>query len=96
MNITSRHWVFLEDLCRHTHATIVIPDYPLAPASTWEDVYACVETAYGRLVETIASDQVVVMGDSAGEGCVWAWSRNSVTTDAHYRSRLSFCLPGSM
>ncbi len=68
MNITSRHWVFLEDLCRHTHATIVIPDYPLAPASTWEDVYACVETAYGRLVETIASDQVVVMGDSAGGG----------------------------
>lgn len=68
LNITSAHWDYLEQLCKGTGATLIVPDYPLAPQYTADEAYACVEDAYDRTLQTTDPQKVFIMGDSAGGG----------------------------
>ncbi|MXV44429.1 alpha/beta hydrolase fold domain-containing protein [Saccharibacter sp. 17.LH.SD] len=68
LNISGPHWDFLENLCRETHAILVVPDYPLAPKAKCLEAYAVVEEAYDQTVRRYAHHDIVVMGDSAGGG----------------------------
>ncbi len=65
---TSNHWKFVEQLAKDTGATIILPDYPLTPKYTYKDVFNMVEPLYKEIIEQIGSENLIIMGDSAGGG----------------------------
>lgn len=70
---TSRtHWEFLEDLVSDTGAAIILPDYPLTPKYNYKDVYLMIYPLYQELLETVDSENMIIMGDSAGGGIALA------------------------
>lgn len=66
------HWQFLEDLVSDTGATIILPDYPLTPKYNYKDVYLMIYPLYQTILEQIDTNNVIVMGDSAGGGIALA------------------------
>ncbi len=69
---TSNHWKFIEQLAKDTGATIILPDYPLLPKYTYKDVFNMVEPLYKEIIEQTGSENLIIMGDSAGGGLVLA------------------------
>jgi acetyl esterase/lipase len=68
-NILKYHWQFLEDLLDKTGATLIIPDYPLAPKANYIGVYGLLSKLYAQLLAADISPQnIIFMGDSAGGG----------------------------
>jgi acetyl esterase/lipase len=67
-NITPQHWQLVAQLIKTTNATIVIPDYPLAPAATYKETYDFVEKVYATLTIEYPTKKIVFIGDSAGGG----------------------------
>ena len=65
---TQNHWTFLEDIVKDTGYTVIMPDYPLTPKYHYQDVYNMVEPLYKEIAETVGSENVILMGDSAGGG----------------------------
>lgn len=65
---TSNHWKFIEQLAKDTGATIILPDYPLSPKYTYKDVFQMVEPLYKEIIEQTGSENLIIMGDSAGGG----------------------------
>lgn len=66
------HWDFIEKLVTDTNATVIMPDYPLTPKYHYQDVFAMVEPLYKEIIENVASENLIVMGDSAGGGLALA------------------------
>ncbi|HMG68099.1 MAG TPA: alpha/beta hydrolase, partial [Chitinophagaceae bacterium] len=48
--------------------TIAAPDYPLAPDHNYKDSFEMVEALYQQLLDSINSNDLILMGDSAGGG----------------------------
>lgn len=71
-NFMRQHWTFLGSLVQSTHCTITAPDYPLAPAYTFRDVFAMIEPLYNELVLSVQGSRIMVMGDSSGGGMALA------------------------
>ena len=69
---TTLHWDFLEKLANDTKSTIVMPDYPLTPKYTYEDVFNMVEPLYKEIISKVDVKNLVMMGDSAGGGITLA------------------------
>jgi len=67
-NITKLHWDLIEILLINTKATIVIPDYPLAPDATHMETYEFIEDLYANILVGYSHSRIVFMGDSAGGG----------------------------
>lgn len=67
-NILSFHWDLIAKLLAKTNATIVVPDYPLAPAAQCPDVYAFMMHVYTQLLAKTKAGDITIMGDSAGGG----------------------------
>ena len=65
---TKEHWAFLERLVNDTGATVIMPDYPLTPKYNYEDVFRMVVPLYKEIIEKVNTNQLVIMGDSAGGG----------------------------
>lgn len=65
---TDDHWSFIEKLVLDTGATIILPDYPLTPKYDYKDVFKMVEPLYSEIIEKVNSENLIVMGDSAGGG----------------------------
>ena len=57
-DFAKQHWTYMTSLVEGTGATVIAPQYPLAPQHTWRD-------SYTPLLE-LGRDVDVVMGDSAG------------------------------
>ncbi len=70
--ITNEHWSFLEKIINDTGATVILPDYPLAPKHNYKDVFNMVEPLYNEIVSRIDTNKFIVMGDSAGGGLALA------------------------
>ncbi len=66
--IKKYHWKFVEELILKTNATIVIPDYPLAPSSNCENAIDFVVQLYQELLKKYTSENIDLMGDSSGGG----------------------------
>lgn len=66
--LIKEHWDFLKDIATDTGYTIIVPDYPLAPQSNYEDVFSFMEPLYKEVVEKVTSEKLILMGDSAGGG----------------------------
>lgn len=65
---TEKHWEFIQKLTLDTKATIIMPDYPLIPKYNYKDVFEMVQPLYKEIIEQVDSDNLIVMGDSAGGG----------------------------
>ena len=65
---TKQHWDFLEKLVRDTGVTVIMPDYPLTPKYTYKDVLKMIEPVYKDTLTKVGSENLIVMGDSAGGG----------------------------
>ena len=80
-NIFAAHWDFAVQLIRETGCTIIIPDYPLAPSSTFADAYSMLDKLYKTLLLEIDSKNIIFMGDSAGGGLVLAFAEKNSTEE---------------
>lgn len=67
-NLTKFTWGLTEELLHRTGATFVVPDYPLAPEASYQDVYECVSQVYQHLLTRHSPEDIVVMGNSSGGG----------------------------
>ena len=66
--MTQDHWEFIEKLVIDTGVTVILPDYPLAPKYNYKDVFAMVKPLYEEIVNKVNTDDLIMMGDSAGGG----------------------------
>ena len=66
--MSNNHWNFIEQLVLDTGMTVIIPDYPLAPKYTYKDVFKMVKPLYKEILEEVAPENLILMGDSAGGG----------------------------
>jgi len=71
-NIFRQHWKFAATIVRETNCTFIIPDYPLAPASTFEEAFAMLDAIYKNLLTHAGAKDIILMGDSAGGGLALA------------------------
>lgn len=60
------HFDFLKKLSNETNATIVMPIYPKAPNYTFETSISMVLNTYLDLLTKVDSENITIMGDSAG------------------------------
>jgi acetyl esterase/lipase len=67
-NIVKFQWDMMEEIARKTNSKIVVPDYPLSPESTYNDVYSFIESVYNDLLIQTKSENIIFLGDSAGGG----------------------------
>lgn len=72
-NISKEHWSLIEQLLSKTNATIVIPDYPLAPEATCKETYFFIGNLYARLTTDYPTKCIVFIGDSAGGGLAFGF-----------------------
>ena len=47
---------------------MIFPDYPLTPKYTYKDVFKMVKPLYKEILEEVAPENLILMGDSAGGG----------------------------
>lgn len=67
--IMKEHWLFLNNICKDiSNCTIIIPDYPLPPKYNYKDVFCMMEELYSEIIDNVDSENLIVMGDSAGGG----------------------------
>lgn len=62
------HWKFVEKVVNDTGATVIFPDYPLTPKYTYKDVFNMVIPLYKDIIEKVDTNNLILMGDSAGAG----------------------------
>lgn len=67
-NLLVFHWQLIGKLVKETGCAVVVPDYPLAPKATFEEVYAFVRVVYVDVLRRYGQHKIVFMGDSAGGG----------------------------
>ena len=72
-NISKEHWRLIEQLLNKTGATIVVPDYPLAPEATCKETYFFIGDLYTKLTADFPAKRIVFMGDSAGGGLAFGF-----------------------
>lgn len=78
-NIFAAHWDFAAKLIRETGCTVIIPDYPLSPLSSFVDAYSMLDKLYATLLAGVDTKNIIFMGDSAGGGLALAFAeQNSV------------------
>ena len=65
---TSNHWNFIEKVVNDTNATVILPDYPLAPKYNYKDVFQMIVPLYKEIIERVETSNLIIMGDSAGGG----------------------------
>ena len=62
------HWLMLDKITSRADVPFIIPEYPLAPFSDYEDCYQKMEVFYRKVLEYYPDKKIILMGDSAGGG----------------------------
>lgn len=88
-----QHWKLVCKLIEKTGCTVVFPDYPLAPAFTCKDSFAMVEPLCRRLLLEHGTENVVLMGDSAGGGFALALAQKLKTDHIEGPSQIVLLSP---
>ena len=65
---TEEHWEFIENIVNDTGATVILPDYPLTPKYNYKDVFQMVVPLYKEIIDRVDTENLILMGDSAGGG----------------------------
>lgn len=66
--INELHWGFLAKVSKALNCTITIPIYPLLPKHKGSEIFDMLVPIYKNLVSETHSENIVIMGDSAGGG----------------------------
>ena len=66
--MSNEHWNFLQKFSKDTKSKIIVPDYPLTPKYTYKSVLNITDNFYNELLKTVKSENLTIMGDSAGGG----------------------------
>jgi len=74
-NINRQQWRLVEQIVLKTGATVIVPDYPLAPENTVVETFDFMEQLYREMFETEVGKQVFFVGDSAGAGLALAFAQ---------------------
>ena len=90
---SQEHWNFLENLVKDTGYTVILPDYPLAPKYTYEDVFTMIKPLYKEIIERISPEDLIMMGDSAGGGMALALEENLSEENEELPSKLILISP---
>lgn len=90
---SEEHWNFLENLVKDTGYTVILPDYPLAPKYTYEDVFTMIKPLYKEIIERISPEDLIMMGDSAGGGMALALEENLSEESEELPSKLILISP---
>lgn len=72
-SIFRQHWNFAAKIIRETNCSFILPDYPLAPASSYREAFATIAIIYQHLLSQTDSKNIILMGDSAGGGLALAF-----------------------
>lgn len=72
VNFTMPHWLYMATLAERLHATIIAPDYPLAPEHHVKDVFDMMTPLYEKIIKDTGTQKLTLMGDSAGGGMALA------------------------
>lgn len=67
-SFVKQHWDLIAEIVKRTNATLIVPDYPLAPKYTYVDTVKMAENVFEELLIKIAPKDLIFMGDSAGAG----------------------------
>lgn len=78
--IARQHWTFIATLAERLAATVIVPDYPLAPEHTWRDSFPKMVDLARRTADDAASDCTLI-GDSSGGGFTLAVAQQLVAAD---------------
>lgn len=70
--MSSGYWDMLARLIEETGATVVVPDYPLAPEHNVRESLQFLEKVYRNLLEEVPANNIIMGGDSAGGGLTLA------------------------
>ena len=62
------HWTFLKKLAKKTKATIILPIYLKVPVSDYKKSHEVVLKLYEKVTKKYNTDNLTIMGDSAGGG----------------------------
>lgn len=92
-NIYPQHWIFTSYLVQKTKCTIVLPDYPLAPSSTYIDAFEMLDCLYEILLQKTNSKNILLMGDSAGGGLALALAQKQKNEGKPCTSQLILIAP---
>ncbi|MEO0899820.1 MAG: alpha/beta hydrolase [Bacteroidota bacterium] len=68
VNMAFLQWDYLAKVVEETQATIMVPDYPLAPQSNAEEAFEYLHKLYNIFLDRYAGKEVLILGDSAGAG----------------------------
>jgi acetyl esterase/lipase len=75
-NITPIHWQFVKVLLNQTNATIIVPDYPLAPSAQSKEVYKFMDSLYEDIRSKGQTENLIFLGDSAGAGLALGFAQH--------------------
>ena len=67
-DLGKNHIQFLDKLASDLNTSIHIPIYPLAPELSYRECYEKVFALYEKMLATTSSEDIILMGDSAGGG----------------------------
>lgn len=68
--LVAPHWWIVDRLVRASGATVVVPQYALAPEGTVDDAFALLDALVARI-----DGRLLLAGDSAGAGLALAWTQ---------------------
>ncbi|NNC37972.1 MAG: alpha/beta hydrolase [Acidimicrobiales bacterium] len=72
MPIAWAHWNFIGRLVMATGRSVTVPLYPLAPEHIFSETLPAMQTVFHRIAEKYGTENIAVMGDSAGGGMTLA------------------------
>lgn len=87
------HWMFIYKFVKQTGATIVVPDYPLAPASNCLDNFTFIGKEYDYLIGNYKTENIILMGDSAGGGFCLSFAQYLAQNNKPQASKLILIAP---
>ena len=62
------HWLMLDKITKKVDSTFIIPDYPLAPYSDFNECFEKMTVFYQKVLKYYSDKKIIFMGDSAGGG----------------------------
>lgn len=67
-NMSYFHWSLIAKLAKKSNATFIIPNYETAPFAGYFEAHHLIQGIYLEVLKNSISENIVIMGDSAGGG----------------------------
>lgn len=75
--LSNMHFRLIKSLIKATGCTVVVPDYPLVPHASAEEIYGFLHECYDKVVHH-QFDRIILMGDSAGGGLALGFAQQRI------------------